>query len=103
MYKHTYGDNRHRFHFLNLLRQFSMTLRSQRENLGYPQARTHDDRDHRPLWIGQIWPREPDIALVRARKRPPMAVAQSNDFKVLKIWGPEDHKVVLAEFAISGL
>lgn len=37
------------------------------------------------------------------RKRPPMAVAQSNDFEVLEIWGPEDHEVVLAEFTISGL
>jgi hypothetical protein len=36
-------------------------------------------------------------------KRPPVAVAQSSDFEFLQSWGPEDHKVVLAEFAICGL
>src|ERR1700683_3189197 len=36
-------------------------------------------------------------------KHPPGAVAQSSDCEFLKMWWPEDHKVVLAEFAISGL
>jgi hypothetical protein len=36
-------------------------------------------------------------------KRPPVAGARSCDLEFLKIWGPENHKVVLAEFAISGL